>query len=146
MSQFDSCVCLCANYSSVVRVPPDDLSFSSIWGNEEKWLFQYHFLPVHTLVGRRSPTCISLNEGQGPKGKRPSLWATATGAGKKLLTQKPQTRIAHFLPQTWLSNSEFVSRKNCNLLCSMYLLPNLWLMFTTSLSNIYLFVLENEFR
>jgi len=28
-----------------------------------------------------------------------SLWATASGAGKKLLTQKPQKRIAHFLPQ-----------------------------------------------
>lgn len=79
--QFFSCVCLCANYSSVVRVPPD-LSFSSIWWKKEKWLFQYNFLPVHTLVGRRSPTtCISLTEGQGPKGQGLTL-------GKQLLVQE----------------------------------------------------------
>lgn len=85
--QFFSCVCLCANYSSVVRVPPDLSFFSNMRKQRKVVCSSIIFCPVHTLVGRRSPTCISLNEeGQGPKGQGLTLGNSFSGAGKKLLT------------------------------------------------------------
>jgi len=127
------CVQIIALLSGCHLISP----FSSIGGNKEKWLFQYNFVPVHTLVGRRSPTCISLNEGQGPKGKRPHF-------GQQLLVQERNYLLKSLKHELHISfhktDTQIVSlflRKKCNLFCFMHLLPSLWLMFSTSLSNIF---------